>query len=127
MPEADPQPTPDTDLTALRQQLEQANQRLVHAELKAHALRAGIIDVEGLKLLDTSKLKLNDDGTIPDAETTLATFKRDKPWLFSRSSPTQSTSHPAPAPKAEEPKTRMAKDMSYNEWQAARERLIRGR
>ena len=118
---ADP-PAPD-DTTALREQLATANARLIQAELKSHALRAGIIDLDCLKLLDVSAFKLDENGTLPDAATALANLKRDKPWAF----PKPNSSHPAPAPTPEPPKTRMAKDMTVREWQIARERLIRGR
>ena len=116
MPEPDP-----TD--ALRQQLAAANARLVQAELKSQAVRAGIIDVDLLKLLDTTSLQLDESGNLPKAQEILATLKRDKPWAFAKAN----TSNPAPAPTPESPKTRMAKDMSYDEWRAARERLVRGR
>ena len=115
-------PTPDPT-EALRQQLAQANFRLVQAELKSHAIQAGIIDLDCLKLLDSSALQLDVNGNLPEAASAMATLKRDKPWLFGKAN----SSHPAPAPAAEPPKARLARDMSYNEWQAARERLIRGR
>ena len=115
-------PKPDP-AEILRQQLAQANSRLVQAELKSHAIQAGIIDLDCLKLLDMSSLHLDANGTLPEAASALANLKRDKPWLFTNAS----SSHPAPPPAAEAPKPRMAKDMSYNEWQIARERLIRGR
>lgn len=109
---------------ALRQQLAQANQRLIQAELKAHATQLGIHDLDGLKLLDQSTLKLDEHGAVPNAAELLAKLKTDKPWLFKQ--PSNNTSHPAPPPAAEPPKTRSAKDMSYSEWQKARDRLIRG-
>jgi hypothetical protein len=113
-----PNPTQD-----LQRQLDQANQRLVQAELKSHAIRAGIIDVDGLRLLDTSDLMLDDDGNIPGAAGALARLKRDKPWLFGN----PNTSHPAPPPAPEPPKTKTAKDMTHKEWRLAREQLIRRR
>ncbi len=123
MPEEDPSaPTPDPT-EALRQQLASANARLIQAELKTHAIRAGIIDTDCLKLLDTSSFQLDEYGTLPQAQSALAALKRDKPWAFAR----PNSSHPAPAPKPEPPKTRMAKEMTNDEWRAARERLIRGR
>ncbi len=111
------------DPVALRKQLDQANQRVIQAELRSHAIRAGILDVEGLKLLDMTSLRLDQDGNLPDGAGTIATLKRDKPWLF----PRPHSSNPAVAPAPEPPKTRMAKEMSYEEWQTARARLIRGR
>ncbi len=115
-------PTPDST-DELRQQLAQANQRIVQAELKSHAIRAGIIDLDCLKLLDASSLHLDAEGNLPDLSAALDGLKRDKPWAFSR----PSSSHPNSPPPPEPAKTRMAKDMSYQEWQKARERLIRGR
>ncbi len=118
----DPQ-IPAVDVPALQQQLDQANQRLLHAELKSHAIRAGIIDLDGLKLLDTSGLKLDESGNLPDGAEALARLKREKPWLFAK----PNTSHPAPPPPAEPPALRTAKQMSVSEWKAARARLISGR
>jgi hypothetical protein len=119
------EPTPPVidPAVALRQQLATANQRLIQAELKAHAVRAGIIDLDCLKLLDSSSLKIDDEGNVPGAAASLATLQRDKPWLFAKAN----SSHTAPAPAPEPPKTRMAKEMSVEEWRTARDRLIRGR
>ena len=97
--------------------------RFLRSELKTEALRAGIIDVEGLKLFDTSGLKLAPDGTLPDAAGIMAGMRRDKPWLFSR----QNTSSGAPPPPPEPSKQRKATDMSHKEWQAARAQLLKQR
>ena len=121
MPETAVEPASPTE--TLQQQLDQANQRLMQAELKNHAIRAGIIDLDCLKLLDRSALTLDEHGNVPEAEAALARLKRDKPWAFAK----PSTSHAAAPPAPEPPQTRMAKDMSHTEWQAARDRLIRGR
>jgi hypothetical protein len=97
--------------------------RLLRAELKTEALRAGIIDLEGLKLFDTSGLKLAADGTLPDAAEIMAGMKRDKPWLFGKSN----TSYAAPPPPPEPAKQRKATEMSHKEWQAARAQLLKQR
>jgi hypothetical protein len=108
---------------ALQQQLEQANQRLIRAELKGHAIRAGIIDVDCLKLLDSSGLKLDENGELPDAPAALAQLKLEKPWVFRQ----QNSSHPAAPPAPEPPQQKTAKSMTHAEWRAAREELIRQR
>ena len=108
---------------ALQHQLAVANSRLIHAEMKAHAIQAGIIDLDGLKLLDQSALKLDAEGNIAGAAGLMDQLKRDTPWLFTK----PNSSHPAPPPTPEPAKPRMAKDMTYREWQLARERLLRGR
>jgi hypothetical protein len=114
-------------VTALEQELTatriQANTRLMKSELKAEAIRAGMIDLDCLKLLESSDLKLTDDGAVPDAAAVLANLKRDKPWMFAKAN----SSHPASTPTPEPPKAKTAMDMTHNEWRAAREKLIRRR
>ncbi|WP_158746069.1 hypothetical protein [Acidisphaera sp. L21] len=114
---------PVDPVETLRAQLAEANHRLIQAELKSHAIRAGIIDVDCLKLLDTSGLVLDASGDLIAAPAALAKLKLDKPWLFTK----PNTSHPTPPPAPEPPKPRMARDMTFREWQTARERLLRGR
>src|SRR5690349_957992 len=41
-----------------------ANNRIIIAELKAEALKAGIVDLDGLRLADLSSVKLNDAGEL---------------------------------------------------------------
>ena len=116
-------PLAPDEAAALREQLATANARLIQAELKSHALRAGIIDLDCLKLLDASSLKLDPEGNVTGGTAALANLKRDKPWAFTR----PNSSHPAPPPSPELPKSRTAKEMTYEEWQAARARLIKPR
>ena len=97
--------------------------RLVRAELKAEAVRAGIVDLDGLKLLDLSAARLNDKGEVEGAATLLATLKREKPWLFAPHS-SSSTAAPPPAAPA---KTKMATEMSDAEYRAARAALLKRR
>jgi hypothetical protein len=99
----------------------QSDSRLVQAQLKTEAIRAGIIDLDILKLLDVTDLKLNSDGTVPEAAAALTRLKRDKPWGFSK----PSTSNPAVPPTAEPPNARTAMEMTHKEWRHAREQLIR--
>ena len=120
-------PDPAARVVALEQELAamrvRSDSRLLQSELKAEAIRAGIIDLDGLKLLDTASLKLNEDGSVPDAPAALARLKRDKPWLFAN----PNSSHPAAAPTPEPPKLKTAMEMTLKEWRLAREKLIKGR
>lgn len=115
--------TPLDPTNDLQQQLETANKRLVQAELQNRALRAGMIDLELLKLVDTSTLKVDASGGVPAAAETVARLQREKPWMFANSSSSQAKPAPAPEP----PKARNALTMTRAEWQTARERLLRGR
>jgi hypothetical protein len=59
-----------------------SNARIIAAELKAQAVKAGMVDLDGLKLLDTSKVTLDDKGEVVVPEDFFTTAKTAKPWLF---------------------------------------------
>lgn len=100
---------------------------LLRAGLKAEAVRAGMIDLDGLKLVDASGVHLDEHGDVVGATQLMATLKRTKPWLFGLAGGTSGafTSSVASAPPAQAPKARRAQDMTYEEWQAARAELLR--
>ena len=95
--------------------------RLIRAELKAVAVRAGMIDLDGLKLIDLEHLKLDDDGNVKGAGELMRDLRRAKPWLFGGAS-TSSSSSPPPA---QPPRPKLATEMSYDEWQAARTDMLK--
>jgi hypothetical protein len=97
--------------------------RLIRAELKAEAIRAGMVDLDGLKLLDTTEVRLNNNGEVTDAPGILSKLKRAKPWLFGNAS--SSSSAAANPPRPEPPRMRQASELSHDEWQAARAALLR--
>ncbi len=97
--------------------------RLVRAELKAEAVRAGMIDLDGLKLLDMTGIKVADNGEVEGARTIMRELKRAKPWLFGGGS----SSSTAGAPPAQPPKARLATEMDFEEWQKARAALLKRR
>lgn len=100
-----------------------ANQRIIRAELKAAALKAGMVDVDGLKLADLSTVKLNaDTGEVEGAEALMEALKKSKPYLFSNGSTTTSTD-PKPKPKADEPVD--VTKMSAEEYTKHKQALIR--
>jgi len=96
--------------------------RLVQAELKAEAIRAGMVDLDGLKLLDLAEVKLTETGEVAEAAQVLAKLKRAKPWLFGGA---MSSSAAANAPRPEPPRTRHANELSHEEWRAAKAALVR--
>jgi len=95
----------------------------IQAELKTEAVRAGMVDLDGLKLADTAAVTLDEAGTVQGAAALVAALKRDKPWLFGAGS-SSSTAKPPPVQPA---RARLATEMSYAEWQAARRDLLRRR
>jgi hypothetical protein len=112
---------------ALEQQLtavqRDAENRLIMAELKAEAVRAGILDLDGLKLVDTSRVKLNETGDVEGAAQIITQLRQAKPWLFGAAS---SSSRAAPPP-AQPPRQKRATDMTEAEWRAARAEIVRRR
>lgn len=102
---------------------QQSDIRLVHSEMKAEAIRAGIIDLDGLKLLDLSAVKLNEKCEVDDAAGLMLRFKKAKPWLFA----TPSSSNFLNAPQVQPPRQKHATEMTNTEYAVARAALLRQR
>jgi hypothetical protein len=108
---------------SLREREEAHAGRLMRAELKAEAVRAGMVDLDGLRLLDVSSLSVDESGAVRGAETVMERARRDKPWLFAAASSSSTASAPPSAPV----RARHATEMSLEEWRAARAELLRCR
>ena len=100
-----------------------AEQRVIRAELKAAALKAGMVDLDGLKLADLSAVKLNPEtGEVEGAEALMETLKKSKPYLFGAAH----SSTPGDPPKPGKQEAKKATEMTDEEYQAARKAVIRG-
>ena len=110
---------------ALERQLTDAEQeaksRLIRAELKVEAVRAGMIDLDGLKLLDLHDVQLNTESELENAAHLMAQFRRAKPWLFGGTS----SSSLANAPPAQAPRQKLATEMSDDEYRTARAAFLK--
>jgi len=100
-----------------------AKSRLILAELKVEAVRAGIVDLDGLKLLDLKEVSLTADGDLYNATQLIAQFRRAKPWLFGGSS----SSSPSSPPPVQPPRQKLATEMTDVEYRAARAALLKNR
>jgi len=100
-----------------------AEQRVIRAELKAVAVKSGIVDLDGLRLIDLSAVKLDETGEVQGAETLIDDLRARKPWLFGA----MSSSSTAKAPSEQAPSAKLARNMSREEWQAARAHLVKRR
>lgn len=97
-----------------------AERRIVTAELRAEAIKAGMVDLDGLKLLDIEKagVKLNAAGDVEGAAEALAKMKEAKPYLFGQQR-TGNTDRPPPG----NPTPKKATEMTDDEWRAEMKRL----
>jgi hypothetical protein len=130
----DPVESPESELELLRartraleSQLLEAEEttraRLMRAELKAHAVQAGMIDLDGLKLIDTDELRLSSSGEVEGAAALMISLRRKKPWLFGDVSSSSAATPPSSAPL----KKKLATEMTTEEWRAARTDILRHR
>jgi hypothetical protein len=90
--------------------------RLVIANLRTEAVRAGMIDLDGLKLIDLSAVQLGHDDNVIGGRKLMDELRRSKPWLFNATS--SSSAAVAPASHPVRPKT--ALEMTDEEYAAAR-------
>lgn len=93
-----------------------ADQRIIRAELKAEAIKAGMIDLDDLRLADLSKITLDEKGEVQGADGLMVKLKETKPYLFKAVS-TTSTKEP---PKPGDIKPKKAQDMTEEEYAIAR-------
>ena len=98
----------------------ESQQRLIRAELKAAALKAGMVDLDGLKLADLSTVKLNDAGEVEGAEALFEAMKKAKPYLFGNPG---HSSTPGTPPSNTPPAAKHAREMTPEEYAAARAKL----
>jgi hypothetical protein len=108
---------------ALAQLRDESNRRLTVAEVKAEAIRAGMVDPDGLKLLDLSGAQLNDDGTVKLPDGFFDKAKEAKPWLFGSPQPASSTTT-QPPPPVEPPRVKRATEMTAQEVEELERRII---
>ncbi len=97
--------------------------RLVAANLRTEAVKAGMIDLDGLKLVDLSSVTLDANDKIVDGRKIMDGLRREKPWLFGATS----SSSAALAPASQPVRQKTALEMSDEEYAAARAALTRHR
>ena len=119
------------ELTARCEQLEReivlvkdrAASSMVKVHLHAEAARAGMVDLDGLKMLDLSQVTVTESGDVQGAAALMDKVRKDKPWLFGK----PSTSNPGGAPPSQSPRQKLATEMTDAEYQTAREAIVRYR
>ena len=108
---------------AMAAEMLSAGERIKRAEMKAAAIHAGMIDPDGLKLLDLSTVKMNAAGELEVPEGFFEAAKVAKPYLFG--APVASTSGTAPRPAAAPAVAQKAADMTADEYRIAKALLLK--
>ncbi len=119
------------DLNKLKQDTQQqftqnqqaAHERIIRAELKALALKAGLRDLDCLKLADLSAVTLKDDDTLEGAAEMLAQLKEAKPYLFL--APERSTSPLDPPPARKEAKPTDVSQLPLEDYERSKNAYLR--
>ena len=102
---------------------QKAESGIVKAHLQAEAARAGMVDLDGLKMLDLSGVTVTSDGEVHGASALMEKVRKDKPWLFGK----PSTSAPSGAPPSQPPRQKLATEMTDAEYQTARAAILKYR
>jgi len=99
-------------------------QRWIEAELKAQAIAAGIKDLDLVKLIDKSQIKVGQNG-IEGLQQVIESFKTSKPDFFGADKKFSSSSN-APFPEETKTKPVSARDMSAEEFAKAKQQIYSG-
>lgn len=92
-----------------------AEARVMRSELRAAATKAGMVDLDGLKMVDTSSLKFTPDGDLEGVDALIEATKKAKPYLFGTPSTSNTTTT---VPNKDAPATD-ARKMTDAEFEAA--------
>lgn len=99
-----------------------AHKITINAELRVIAARMGMVNLDDLKLADTSSLTVNaETGEVVGVQDLLTAFKESRPYLFKE--PTSSTSHAGNPPPKEKPQLFDARTATPEEVAAQAKRL----
>ncbi len=105
----------------------ESNDRLIRSELQVRALQHGILDLDALRLLDTGSIAIGADGLVAGADEALEQFRSSKPYLFDQNRQLArhvTTSAIQRPPQRAEPEPVDARQLSREQWQAERARLL---
>lgn len=120
LPEARPASEPgdnsDDEPEEIVKLREEFQSRLVVANLRTEAVRAGMIDLDGLRLIDLSAVRLGNDDKVIGGRKLMDDLRRNKPWLFG----VASSSSAAVAPASQPVRQKTALEMTDEEYTAAR-------
>jgi len=102
--------------------LEIMNKRLIRSELKAAVLKAGIVDMDAVKMFDISSLEVNEDGDVVGIDDLIDEMREAKDYLFNKEAKDTTSNKKTPG-DATSPKSKSALDMSDDEFIAGAKEL----
>jgi hypothetical protein len=114
--EGDPDQLPDKETEEIIKLRGEFQSRLVVANLRTEAVRAGMVDLDGLRLIDISAVRLGNDDKVIGGRKLMDDLRRTKPWLFG----VASSSSAAVAPASQPVRQKTALEMTDEEYAAAR-------
>jgi hypothetical protein len=114
-------PQPENGAEEIKKIRDDFQSRLIVASLQTEAVRAGMIDLDGLKLANLSDAKLGPGDKVVGGRQIIDELRRNKPWLFGASS----TSSVAEAPPSKPIRQKTALEMTEEEYLAARAAVTR--
>jgi hypothetical protein len=120
MQEQPDNPVADAEIDKLRAHYES---RLLAANLRTEAIKAGMIDLDGLKLVDLSSATLDAHDRVIGGRKMMEDLRRHKPWLFGAASSSSS----AVAPASQPVRQKTALEMTDEEYTAARAAITKHR
>ena len=107
---------------------EKAKSKSIDLDLKATARELGMVDLDGLKLLDRASLTVDDEGSVTNASDILNAFKESKPYFFGAApkpgTVTGTTATRATPPKPATPSSFDARTVSKEEADQAERALL---
>ncbi len=109
---------------------EEARGRVLQAELRTHAVRSGILDLDALKLAELDGVRFDEHGDVLGVEEVISALRERKPYLFSTetASPTsETTAQTQRAPRPAQPVVVDARELSRDAWRIERDRLLAGK
>lgn len=103
--------------TAVTEAQTKADTRVIRAEVRAAATKLGMVDLDGLKMLDLTTLKINAEGDVEGVDALLDATKKAKPYLFGAASTSNTKT---PPDNKQQTGAKHARDMTDAEFEAAR-------
>ncbi len=107
---------PETESDEIAKLRSEFQSRLVVANLRTEAVRAGMVDLDGLRLIDLSTIRLGIDDKVIGGRKLMDDLRRTKPWLFAA----KSSSSAAVAPSSQPVRQKTALEMTDEEYASAR-------